>query len=87
MTQNNETRPDMPTVPSEARDRVYTKNGTVSDKKVCDIETCDNCGRLVCPMRGSPGIIVCNNFVSHDIMQRTLRDTPPNEYLIRGCRQ
>jgi len=45
---------------------------------------CDDCGRLVCCLRGNPDIVGCRNGVSHEIMQRTLRDTPPNEWRLRG---
>ena len=46
---------------------------------------CDDCGRTIsCPLRGTPGTVGCKLFVSHDILQRTLRDTPPNEWRLRG---
>jgi len=44
---------------------------------------CDDCGRLVCAARGD-GVTGCRMFVSHDILQRTIRDTPPNEWRLRG---
>lgn len=47
---------------------------------------CIGCGRLVCPLRNSPHVIFCRDFVSPEIMARALRDTPPNEALIRGMR-
>lgn len=47
---------------------------------------CTGCGRLVCPLRNSPHVIFCRDFVSPEIMARALRDTPPNEALIRGMR-
>lgn len=47
---------------------------------------CIGCGRLVCPLRNSPNVVSCREFVSMEIMARVLRDTPPNEALIRGMR-
>lgn len=86
MTQNNETRPDMQAVQCNARDRVYNKNGIASGKNVCASTTCDTCGRLSCNLRGSEGIIVCHNYISPDILRRTVMHTPVNEARIRGCR-
>jgi len=45
---------------------------------------CTDCGRLVCPLRNSPHVMFCWEFVSHEIMARALRDTPPNEARLRG---
>ena len=45
---------------------------------------CSECGRLVCPLRNSPNVVSCREFVSMEIMARALRDTPPNEARIRG---
>ncbi|MDD5048066.1 MAG: hypothetical protein PHH09_03990 [Methanoregulaceae archaeon] len=45
---------------------------------------CEECARLVCPLRGTPGVTGCRDGVSHEIMDRVMRDTPPNEAKIRG---
>jgi len=27
---------------------------------------CDDCGRIVCPLHGTPGLVGCRNGVSHE---------------------
>ena len=63
--------------------RMKNKNGRLPTTSGPISSACDVCGRLVCRNRSS-AIIRCNEFVSMELMQRTMRDEPPNERILRG---
>ena len=45
---------------------------------------CADCGRLICPLRGTAGVTGCREGCSNDILNRTYQDAPPNEWRLRG---
>lgn len=46
--------------------------------------TCEECAHFLCPLRDSGNMLLCRDYLSHEILQRTERDTPQNEAQIRG---